>query len=165
MGFQQLACLGVVRVAVIEPGQENPVTAQLKCCGIERVGQLTPVEIVSAFDFSRTSTWASFFERLMTDNHFSYTKSRSLAELLDRRAISHLKIRPYTPRTNGRVERFHQTFDAGVGLRAAIRLDPRSPTGRAAPLALLLSSRSLIGTTDTYNLRSISRKPNCPWQE
>jgi transposase InsO family protein len=49
-------------------------------------------------------------ERLMTDNHFSYTKSTSLAELLDRRAVSHLKIRPYTPRTNGKVERFHQTL-------------------------------------------------------
>jgi transposase InsO family protein len=49
-------------------------------------------------------------ERLMTDNHFSYTKSASLAELLDRRAVSHLTIRPYTPRTNGKVERFHQTL-------------------------------------------------------
>jgi len=49
-------------------------------------------------------------ERLMTDNHFSYTKNRSLAELLDRRAVSHLLIRPYTPRTNGKVERFHQTL-------------------------------------------------------
>jgi transposase len=44
-------------------------------------------------------------ERLMTDNDFSYTKSISLAELLDRRAASHLLIRPYTPRTNGKVER------------------------------------------------------------
>jgi len=49
-------------------------------------------------------------ERLMTDNHFSYTKSVALAELLDRRAVSHLLIRPYTPRTNGKVERFHQTL-------------------------------------------------------
>jgi len=49
-------------------------------------------------------------ERLMTDNHFSYTKNRSLAELLDQRAVSHLRIRPYTPRTNGKVERFHQTL-------------------------------------------------------
>ena len=46
----------------------------------------------------------------MTDNHFSYTKSVALAELLDRRAVSHLTIRPYTPRTNGKVERFHQTL-------------------------------------------------------
>jgi transposase InsO family protein len=49
-------------------------------------------------------------ERLMTDNHFSYTRSVSLAELLDHRAVSHLRIRPYTPRTNGKVERFHQTL-------------------------------------------------------
>jgi transposase InsO family protein len=49
-------------------------------------------------------------ERLMTDNHFSYTKGAALAELLDRRAVHHLLIRPYTPRTNGKVERFHQTL-------------------------------------------------------
>ena len=49
-------------------------------------------------------------ERLMTDNAFSYTKNRSLRELLWRRAIGHLRIRPYTPRTNGKVERFHQTL-------------------------------------------------------
>jgi transposase InsO family protein len=49
-------------------------------------------------------------ERLMTDNHFSYTKSQALAELLNRRAIFHLRIKPYTPRTNGKVERFHQTL-------------------------------------------------------
>jgi len=48
-------------------------------------------------------------ERLMTDNHFSYAKSRALAQLLDGRAVSHLLIKPYTPRTNGKVERFHQT--------------------------------------------------------
>ena len=49
-------------------------------------------------------------ERLMTDNAFSYTKNRSLRELLDRRAIRHIRTRPYTPRTNGKVERFHQTL-------------------------------------------------------
>jgi hypothetical protein len=41
-------------------------------------------------------------ERLMTNSRFSYTKSVALAELLDRRAVSHLTIRPYTPRTNAR---------------------------------------------------------------
>jgi len=49
-------------------------------------------------------------ERLMTDNHFSYTKNRSLAELLNRRQIIHKRIRPYRPQTNGKVERFHQTL-------------------------------------------------------
>ncbi|MEX2025281.1 MAG: IS481 family transposase, partial [Thermoleophilaceae bacterium] len=49
-------------------------------------------------------------ERLMTDNHFSYTHSRSFKQLLYRRAIRHIRTRPYTPRTNGKVERFHQTL-------------------------------------------------------
>jgi transposase InsO family protein len=49
-------------------------------------------------------------ERLMTDNAFTYTKNRSLRELLARRAIDHLTTRPYTPRTNGKVERYQQTL-------------------------------------------------------
>ncbi len=49
-------------------------------------------------------------ERLMTDNAFAYSQSRSLRELLRRRAIRHIRTRPYTPRTNGKVERFHQTL-------------------------------------------------------
>ena len=49
-------------------------------------------------------------ERLMSDNHFSYTRNRSLRELLEGRQIRHLRTRPYTPRTNGKVERFHQTL-------------------------------------------------------
>jgi transposase InsO family protein len=48
--------------------------------------------------------------RLMTDNGFSYVRNRSLRELLARRGISHLTTEPYRPRTNGKVERFHQTM-------------------------------------------------------
>jgi transposase InsO family protein len=49
-------------------------------------------------------------KRLMTDNGFSYIKNRSLRELLAERAIRHLTTEPYRPRTNGKVERFHQTM-------------------------------------------------------
>jgi len=49
-------------------------------------------------------------KRLMTDNGFSYVKNRSLAELLARHGIAHLTTEPYRPRTNGKVERFHQTM-------------------------------------------------------
>jgi transposase InsO family protein len=59
----------------------------------------------------------AFFERqgisarrLMTDNAFSYVKNRSLRELLAARGIKHLTTEPYRPRTNGKVERFHQTM-------------------------------------------------------
>ena len=49
-------------------------------------------------------------KRLMTDNGFSYVKNRSLRELLARQGIRHLTTKPYRPRTNGKVERFHQTM-------------------------------------------------------
>jgi len=49
-------------------------------------------------------------KRLMTDNGFSYVKNRSLRELLARHDIHHLTTQPYRPRTNGKVEPFHQTM-------------------------------------------------------
>src|SRR5215213_10138282 len=49
-------------------------------------------------------------KRLMTDNGFSDVKNRSLRELLARSGIRHLTTEPYRPRTNGKVERFHQTM-------------------------------------------------------
>jgi transposase InsO family protein len=49
-------------------------------------------------------------KRLMTDNAFTYVKNRSLRELLADRGIRHLTTQPYRPRTNGKVERFHQTM-------------------------------------------------------
>jgi transposase InsO family protein len=48
--------------------------------------------------------------RLMSDNAFSYVQNRSLRELLCARGIKHLRTQPYRPRTNGKVERFHQTM-------------------------------------------------------
>jgi integrase-like protein len=46
----------------------------------------------------------------MTDNAFSYVRNRSLHELLAREGIRHLTTQAYRPRTNGKVERFHQTM-------------------------------------------------------
>ncbi len=49
-------------------------------------------------------------QRLMTDNAWSYTRSRLVRDFLARHGIRHLKTKPYRPRTNGKVERFHQTM-------------------------------------------------------
>src|SRR5580765_8209215 len=49
-------------------------------------------------------------KRLMSDNAMTYVRNRSLRELLARRGIRHLTTEPYRPRTNGKVERFHQTM-------------------------------------------------------
>lgn len=49
-------------------------------------------------------------KRLMTDNHFSYTRSGKFKRLLRRRKIKHLRARPRRPQTNGKVERYQQTM-------------------------------------------------------
>ncbi|MCA1698111.1 MAG: IS481 family transposase, partial [Actinobacteria bacterium] len=54
--------------------------------------------------------------RIQTDNHFSYVKNRSLAELLQAESISHHTIKPRTPRHNGKVERYQQTLKREWGL-------------------------------------------------
>ena len=46
---------------------------------------------------------------VMTDNGSAY-KSRRFAKLLRRLGIRHIRTRPYTPRTNGKAERFIQTL-------------------------------------------------------
>jgi len=48
-------------------------------------------------------------EQIMTDNGSAYT-SRRFARLLRRLGIRHVRTRPYTPRTNGKAERFIQTL-------------------------------------------------------
>jgi transposase InsO family protein len=49
-------------------------------------------------------------KRLLSDNAFSYTKNRALAELLRRHGIRHLRTDPWRPQTNGKVERYQQTL-------------------------------------------------------
>ena len=48
--------------------------------------------------------------RLMSDNAWTYTRSRALAELLASRGIRHLLIEKRRPQTNGKVERYQQTL-------------------------------------------------------
>ena len=48
--------------------------------------------------------------RVMTDNAFTYVRNRSLQDLLVERGVKHLRTEAYRPRTNGKVERFHQTM-------------------------------------------------------
>jgi transposase InsO family protein len=47
-------------------------------------------------------------ERVMTDNGSAY-RSRLFASALQQAGIRHVRTRPYTPRTNGKAERFIQT--------------------------------------------------------
>jgi len=47
-------------------------------------------------------------ERVMTDNGSAY-RSKLFAQSLERAGIRHIRTKPYTPRTNGKAERFIQT--------------------------------------------------------
>ena len=47
-------------------------------------------------------------ERVMTDNGSAY-RSRLFADALQKAGARHIRTRPYTPRTNGKAERFIQT--------------------------------------------------------
>jgi transposase InsO family protein len=49
-------------------------------------------------------------KRLMTDNAWIYVRSHAMRQLLTNHEIRHLTTKPYRPRTNGKVERFHQTM-------------------------------------------------------
>jgi len=70
-------------------------------------------------------------EAVMTDNHWSYTRSRSLRELLEVRGIRHPLIRPHCPWQNGKVERFNRTLQTEWAYRQVFTTNHE----RAAALA------------------------------
>jgi transposase InsO family protein len=51
-------------------------------------------------------------DAVMTDNAFAYTKSRAFAAVLSASGARHITTPAYTPRWNGKVERFIQTLKA-----------------------------------------------------
>jgi transposase InsO family protein len=61
---------------------------------------------VAAFATAGIST----IEAVMTDNHWSYTKSNALAAHLTELDAEHIRIKPHCPWQNGKVERFNRTL-------------------------------------------------------
>ncbi len=79
-------------------------------------------------------------ERVMTDNHWSYTRSNDLAGHLQRLHARHVLIRPHCPWQNGKVERFNRTLQTEWAYRQVFT----SNDARTAALAPWL---------DNYNTR------------
>jgi transposase InsO family protein len=99
--------------------------------------------------------------RLQTDNAWTYTHNRALAELLAAHEIRHRTIPPRTPKRNGKIERYQQTLarEWAYGQRY------RTSTARAAALPIWLThynttrNHSAIG-----NRPPITRVQNLPGQ-
>jgi transposase InsO family protein len=94
-------------------------------------------------------------ERVMTDNGAAY-RSKRFAAALRQRGVRHIFTRPYTPRTNGKAERFIQTL-----LREWAYAKPYASSGRRnAALAHFIDRynrkrphASLAGRTPTQALQ------------
>jgi transposase InsO family protein len=113
----------------------------------------------------------------MTDGAWSYTHNRSLRELFAR-GIRHIITPPYTPRWNGKVERFHQTMEREWGPRACATAtakpetkhchtgsatttsaDPTQPLTADHPSAALTTSQGRTAGCDASSGRPRPRRP------
>jgi transposase InsO family protein len=99
--------------------------------------------------------------RLQTDNAWTYTHNRALAELLARQQLTHRTIPPRTPKRNGKVERYQQTLkrEWGLGQRYL------SSDARAAALPhWLIHYNTTRNHSGIGNQPPISRVRNLPRQ-
>jgi len=101
-------------------------------------------------------------KRLMSDNAWTYTHNRALAELLAGRGIRHLLIPPHRPQVNGKVERYQQTLKREWALGQVYR----SSDHRAQALSHWLSYYNERRPHSSLGGRSpISRVHNVPRQD
>ena len=92
-------------------------------------------------------------ERIMADNGSAY-KSFAYRDLLASRGIKHKQTRPYTPRTNGKAERFIQTSLREWAYASAYE------TSAARTQAL---APWLAGYNTTRNHSSLQNQPPLTW--
>ena len=75
--------------------------------------------------------------RLMSDNAWTYTRNKTLAQLLTDHGVRHILIPYRRPQVNGKVERYQQTLKTRVGTRPDLPLQ-RPPRPSTVTLAQLL---------------------------
>lgn len=86
--------------------------------------------IVRAADYFATQG-ISHIERVITDNHFSYRRSATMAQAIASIGAKHVFIKPHCPWQNGKVERFNRTLQTEWAYRQVFD----SNTTRASALA------------------------------
>jgi transposase InsO family protein len=63
-------------------------------------------------------------EQVMTDNALNYVRSEAFGEAMGVLGITHVRIPPYRPRANGKVERFNRTLSEEWAYRRLYRSNP-----------------------------------------
>jgi transposase InsO family protein len=103
-------------------GHHGPGTSYAHCV-VDDHSRLAYVELhgansaaAAAATLRRAITWfgeqgCGPVEAVMTDNAFIYRRSRVFADVLADHHARHILIPPFTPRWNGKVERFIQTLE------------------------------------------------------
>lgn len=94
------------RMGISVPGRRRSFPAGVLADPAQRDPRLLP-DVPDRCPALLPPPWLTV-ERVMTDNGPAF-KSRRYAKALRWLAIAHKRIRPYTPKTNGKVERFVQT--------------------------------------------------------
>jgi len=133
-------------------GREHGQTAQQKRAGIgydyihSAVDDHTRLAYSEVLPDEKGTTCAAFLlraaqafaragipviERVITDNHLSYKRSRDMREAITVLGARHLFIKPHCPWQNGKVERYNRTLAA----EWAYRLPFTTNTARTAALA------------------------------
>lgn len=123
------------RIAGRGQGRSNRVGWDFVHVAIDDATRIAYVEILpdekqesAAAFLERALAWMQArrigVERIMTDNGSAY-RSKLFAETLHAAGLRHLFTRPYTPRTNGKAERFIQTL-----LREWAYAKPYASSGR-----------------------------------
>jgi transposase InsO family protein len=67
------------------------------------------------------ATHGATVEAVMTDNHWSYTQSHAVRDVLTGLGARHIRIRPHCPWQNGKVERFNRTLQVEWAYRRIYR--------------------------------------------
>ena len=99
--------------------------------------------------------------RVMTDNGASFRSNR-YAKALRMLSIKHKRTKPYTPRTNGKVERFVQTSLREWAYATPYALRPFRPTPRCPhtrPAALQQPSPPLRTQRQNPNIEDSQQQP------
>jgi transposase InsO family protein len=64
----------------------------------------------------------------MTDNHWSYTHTNAVRNVLAALGATHITIRPHCPWQNGKVERFNRTLQTEWAYRKVYRTNHQRST-------------------------------------